>query len=97
MNLREQANQATLAEAAKIVGVNAEAARKAIKRGVLRARRQAMRRSPGFRYVVDLEDVEVWKATRKPALESADKHELARIRGIQLRSAERAITRARGK
>lgn len=93
MNLREQANQASIAEAARIIGVTYESLHAAVRKGTVKASKKRVVVKKIVR-VVDLEDVEAWNAARKRALESKDKYELARIRGIKVRSAERAIRRA---
>lgn len=97
MNLTEQANQATLTEAVDMLGIAYETLRCALRRGAFSAAKLPAINKRGDvvpQWHVDLDEVEAWKTARKRALESKDKYELARIRGIKVRSAERAIRRA---
>lgn len=67
MTPKDRANQATIAEAAEIVGVHPAALKSAIVRGLIGSTR-GRRKVAIVRDVilVDLEDVETWKATKGP-------------------------------
>lgn len=105
MTPKEQANQATLAEAAEILDVPLDSLKDAVRRGTIESRLEPR---PVVQVrdvcVVDLADVEAWAESRVSTgarrgnirpLESDDPHELARIRGIDYRSAQKAIRRAK--
>lgn len=105
MTPKEQANQATLAEAAEILDVPLDSLKDAVRRGTIdyRLESRPVIQERNVR-VVDLADVEAWAESRVSTgprhgnirpLESEDPNELARIRGIDYRSAQKAIARAR--
>lgn len=97
MNPTEQANIATVTEAAEILGVNRDLIRAAIRRGDLQAERA------GRDYMVDLQDVEVYvNRPKHPRMESAmELHRngyqpaaIARALGIKTRSVQKLLNRA---
>jgi hypothetical protein len=91
MSLTAAANEATLTEAAEIVGVNRATLRTAAMVGHVPA---SIR---GGRYVVDLADVEAWNETRRvgrpPCYEDWEVEEVMQERGLSWDSARKYVWR----
>lgn len=91
------ANMATVDEASELIGLTKDVILAAIRRGDMPAKRV------GRRYIVDLQDVEIFaRRPKKPRLEAAvELHKggyrpaaIARIMGIKRRSAQKLLNRA---
>jgi excisionase family DNA binding protein len=97
MNWRALANQATIREAAEIIGVPFYTLRNAVRKGAVPHEREQIGKSSRIR--LDLEDVEAWNITRRmgrPAIhEYSGAEAIAWERGILLASARRALQRGR--